>query len=118
MDRTQSSYSPEIRESIRRRATEIYNRSGKLAGRDTRNWCQAEAEILTELSQRPAHAAVVVKVEGVLYTGEYEPALADGYKAGEWEPGQPVPVRFEGDRLYLHRPNGRYLETTVVKKSR
>lgn len=116
MEPISNSYSPEIREAIRRRATELYHRSGKLAGRDAENWYQAEAEIVREFSQRPAQAVVVVKVDGVVYTAEYARDLCDGYIPGEWRKGDPVKVRLTGDKLYLRRPNGRYLETTVIKK--
>ena len=60
--------------------------------------------------------AVVVNVRGVLYTGEYESRAAEGYIPGEWKPGDPVPVRLAGDKLYLRRPNGRELQTTTVKR--
>jgi len=116
MKRSLNQYTPEILEAIRRRATELYRRSGELTGRDQENWYQAEAEITAEFSQQSAHSAVVVKVEGVNYTGEYVRDLADGYKPGEWQSGDPIPVRLSGDKLYLRRPNGHYLETKIVKK--
>jgi hypothetical protein len=107
-------YPPEIREAIGRRARELYERSGRLPGHDLQNWCQAEAEIIREHSGRPA---IIVKVGGVLYTGEYERAQSGGYQAAEWDPGDPIPVRVAGDKLYLRRPNGRELATTIVKRS-
>jgi hypothetical protein len=116
MERTPGKYSPQVQEAIRRRATELYRRSGKVEGHDVENWCQAEAEIVREMSMHPARSAVVVNVQGVVYTGEYEAASADGYTAGEWKPGDPVPTRLAGDKLYLRRPNGRELETTIVKR--
>lgn len=116
MERTPGKYSPEVQEAIRRRATELYRRSGKVEGHDLENWYQAEAEIVREISLHPTRLAVVVNVQGVVYTGEYEAASADGYTAGEWKPGDPVPIRLVGDKLYLRRPNGRELETTIVKR--
>jgi hypothetical protein len=109
-------YSPEVQEAIRRRATEIYQRSGGVEGRDTANWYQAEAEILRESAAHTARRAVVVNVQGVVYTGEYESTSADGYTPGEWSPGSLIPVRFAGNQLFLRRPNGRELQTTVVKR--
>ena len=41
---------------------------------------------------------------------------ADGYAAGEWKPGDSVPIRFAGDKLFLLRSNGRELQTTIVKR--
>jgi hypothetical protein len=107
-------YPPEIREAISHRARKLYERGGRLPGRDLDNWCQAEAEIIHEYLTR---ASIVVNVGGVLYTGEYERAQSGGYQAGEWKAGDPVPVRLSGDKLYLRRPNGRELATTIVKRS-
>jgi hypothetical protein len=109
-------YSPQVREAIRRRATELYQQSGALEGHDTKNWYQAEAEILRDSAANPVRRAIVVNLEGVVYTGEYECASADGYTPGEWNPGDPVPVRLAGDKLYLRRPNGHELQTTIVKR--
>jgi Protein of unknown function (DUF2934) len=116
MARMSGNYSPQMQEAIRRRATELYQRGGGLAGRDTENWYQAEAEILRESATHPVRRAVVVNVQGVVYTGEYESTSADGYTPGEWKPGDPVPVRLSGDKLYLRRRNGRELQTTIVKR--
>jgi len=116
MARKSANYSPEIQEAIRRRATELYHRNGALEGHDAENWYQAEAEILREIETNPVRRAVVVNLEGVVYTGEYEATTAEGYAPGEWKPGDPVPVRIDGNKLYLRRPNGRELQTTVVKR--
>ena len=116
MARMSGNYSPQIQEAIRRRATELYQRAGAVEGRDVENWYQAEAEILRESTTHPIRRAVVINVQGVVYTGEYESTSADGYTPGEWKPGDPVPVRLAGDKLYLRRPNGRELQTTIVKR--
>jgi hypothetical protein len=105
----------ELQQAITRRAREIYERSGRIPGRDNENWIQAEAEIQREYSQRSPRAAVKVRVDGVEYIGEYNPA-ASGYLPGEFAPEDPVPVRFDGDRMYIKRPNGKELETKIVKK--
>jgi hypothetical protein len=60
--------------------------------------------------------AIVVNVQGVVYTGEYECTSADGYTPGAWKAGDPVPVRLSGNKLYLRRPNGRELQTSIVKR--
>lgn len=106
---------PDLHELIRRRAEEIYYRNGRVPGRDVENWAQAEREILAELTSSRRHA-VVVRVSGVQYVGEYHPHSSDGYAPGEFAAGTPIPVRFEGDKMYLTRPDGRELETTVVHK--
>lgn len=105
-----------MQEAIRRRAEEIYVRNGKVPGRDIQNWMQAEQEILTESSQ-PRKNAVVVKVNGARYVGEYDREAAAGYTPGEWTPGAPVQVRFEGDKMFVKRQNGKELETKVVNKT-
>ena len=116
MTRMSGNYSPQMQEAIRRRATELYQKGGAVEGHDTENWFQAEGEILRESATQLARRAVVVNLQGVVYTGEYEATSADGYVAGEWKPGDAVPVRLAGDKLYLRRPNGRELQTTIVKR--
>lgn len=110
------SYSPQMQDAIRRRATELFRRSGSIPGHDLENWCQAELEVLKEQATHLVHPAVVIRFEGVLYTGEYEAASAGGYTPGEWKPGEHVPLRLEGNRLYLRRRNGSELETTIIKR--
>ena len=107
----------DLQEAIRRRAEEIYVRNGKVPGHDLENWAQAEQEILQESSApAPRRTAIVVKVNGVAYVGEYDPTSSDGYEPGEFAPGASVPVRFRGNTMLLLRPNGKVLETTIVKK--
>jgi len=109
---------PDQHEAIRRRAEEIYIRNGRLPGRDLENWAQAEQEILRESAAPPARrTAVIVKVNGTEYVGEYIAASSDGYLPGEFGPGAVVPVRFHGDKMLVKRPNGKILETTIVKRS-
>lgn len=106
----------ELQEAIRKRAQEIYEQSGKIAGRDLDNWKQAEAEILSERGRPVRRSAVLVDVDGVQYVGEYDREACDGYSPGEFGSGDDITVRFEGDRMFVTRPNGRELETRVVKK--
>ncbi len=105
----------DVDEVIRRRAEEIYIRNGRIAGRDLENWAQAEQEIRREMSGR--RAAIVVKVNGARYVGEYAPQTSDGYRPGELGPGASVAVRFVGDKMFVKRPNGKELETTIIEKS-
>ncbi|MGH9494627.1 MAG: DUF2934 domain-containing protein, partial [Candidatus Sulfotelmatobacter sp.] len=74
-----------LQEAIRRRAEEIYIRSGRVSGLDLANWAQAEQEIWQETSRpNPRRRAVVVKVHGVDYVGEYTEDLSYGYAPGEF----------------------------------
>jgi len=116
MARRSWNYSPQMQEAIRRRATELYHQGGALEGRDAENWYQAEAEILRESATNPTRRAVVVSLQGVVSPGESEATTAEGYTPGEWKAGDPVPVRLAGDKLYLRRPNGKELQTTIVKR--
>ncbi|HEY1678744.1 MAG TPA: DUF2934 domain-containing protein [Candidatus Sulfotelmatobacter sp.] len=105
-----------LQAAIRRRAEEIYVRSGRIAGRDLKNWEQAEREIRQETTEEQFRRAVVVRVHGVQYIGEYEQASAQGYAPGEFGEGMTIPVRFAGEKMFVTRPNGMELETTIVKK--
>jgi hypothetical protein len=105
----------EVQQAVSRRAREIYEQGGKVAGRDLENWTQAEAEIVRELSRlSDRRLAFVVRVDGVQYVGEYSVATANGYAPGEFASGDPVPVRFVGNKMLVERPNGKVLETIVA----
>ena len=107
----------DLHEMIRRRAEEIYFRSGSIPGRDSENWSQAEQEILREIQSPTPRRAIVVKVDGENYIGEYKTESSEGYVPGELEPGTKVAVRFEGGKMYVRRTNGKELETDIVKKT-
>ncbi len=104
-------------EAIRRRAEEIYLRKGSAPGQDEENWAQAEQEILHESFHATTCKAIVVKVDGAQYIGQYNADSCDGYVPGEFAQGAPVPVRFRGDKMLIQRPNGKILETVIVNKS-
>ena len=105
-------------EAIRQRAEEIYIRNGRIPGRDLENWAQAEQEIVHESAPAPVRrTAIVVRVNGTEYIGEYSAASSDGYVPGEFGSSGTVPVRFHGDKMFIKRPNGKILETTIVKKN-
>ena len=106
-----------MHEAIGRRAEEIYARNGKTPGHDLQNWMQAEAEIFHESVRVPTkRAAIVVKVNGIEYVGEYDAVSAAGYAPGEFAAGEPVPVRFDGNKMFVQRANHIELETDIVKK--
>ena len=108
--------SSELQDAIRTRAEEIYVRSGRIPGRDLDNWTQAEAEIVQECGTSTRRTAVVLDVNGVQYVGEYGSESCDGYQPGEFSAGEDISIRFEGDKMFLKRPNGKELETTIVHK--
>ena len=105
-----------IHEAIRHRAEQLYESSGKIPGRDIENWMQAEREVRGEMAQQAGRrTAVVVRVNGIDYVGEYIFSAAEGYEPGEFEAGDPVAVRFEEDKMYVKRQNGKELATRIVK---
>jgi Protein of unknown function (DUF2934) len=106
----------DLDEAIRTRAKEIYLKSGGSAGRDLENWIQPEAEILRERSEASGRRAVIVDVDGVQYVGEYSSESSEGYSPGEFATGEDLAVRFNGEKMFVRRPNGKELETTVVHK--
>ena len=103
-------------EAIRKRAEEIYIRNGRIAGCDTENWAQAEEEILREFAENGTRRAIVVKVRGTQYIGQYNAESSDGYIPGEFGLRASIPVRFHGSKMFVKRPNGKVLETVVVNK--
>ena len=106
---------PDLEEAIRQRAQEIYIRNGRIPGRDMDNWAQAEQEIRRESAPLATRNAIVIRVDGTQYTGEYNQQTSDGYVPGEFSPGVSVPVRLRGNKMLVLRPNGKVLETTIVK---
>jgi hypothetical protein len=117
-DSPTSVFAADLHEATRRRAEEIYVQSGRIPGRDVENWTQAEREIRERAERGNRCAAIIVRVNGAQYVGEYYPDLADGYVPGEIGIGSSVSVRLKGDKMYVKRPNGRELETTIVRKTR
>jgi hypothetical protein len=109
---------PDQQEAIRRRAEEIYIRNGGVPGRDLENWAQAEQEILSELAERSTYKqAIVIRIDGVEYVGEYDLESSGGYVPGEFGPASSIPIRFQNDKMFITRPSGEELETTIVKKT-
>lgn len=106
----------DLREAIRRRAEEIYIQSGRIPGRDVQNWTQAEHEILERAAPQDRRCAIIVRLNGVQYVGEYRPETSEGYVPGEFGHGASVWVRLHGDRMFVRRGNGKELETRIVKK--
>jgi hypothetical protein len=109
----------EIERAIRRRAQELYEQRGRVAGHEVEDWLRAEAEVKREAAAAlpRRRAQILVKVGGVTYTGEYDPESCGGYQPGEFAAGQPLHVRFEDDRIYITRPNRAELEARVVRKA-
>lgn len=109
---------PEIEEAIRRRAEKLYEERGRAPGHEVEDWVKAEAEVLheIEIESAPKPAFVSIRFEGAVFTGEYDAKRCDGYVPGEFRAAAPVEIRFETGKMYVKRPNGKELETRVVRK--
>ena len=114
---TDAAHRSDLKELIRLRAQEIYIRKGRVPGHDVENWAQAEREVLQEKQSQAARRAIVIRVDRIQYVGEYSPETSGDYVPGELVAGVPIAVRFEGDKMYVTRPNGQELETTVVQRT-
>ena len=106
----------DFEQAIRRRAEEIYIQSGHISGRDVENWTQAEREVRELAARQNRRCAIIVKIGGVEYVGEYMAESADGYVPGEIGEGASVAVRIEGDKMFIKRNNGKELQTRIVRK--
>jgi len=107
----------DLYEVIRRRAEEVYIRNGRIPGRDLENWTQAELEIRSETGKSARRTAIIVKINGVQYVGEYRAETAEGYTPGEFTPGCSVVVRLDGNTMLVKRPNGKVLRTEIVQRN-
>jgi hypothetical protein len=117
--KTAGSRTPEIEAAIRRRAEELYRQRGGAPGDAVEDWLKAEAEVLCkfEVPAESKPAYLVIRLHGVTYTGEYDARDSGGYQPGEFAAGEPIRVRFEGEMMFIRRPNGSELSARVVKKS-
>ncbi|HKS75601.1 MAG TPA: DUF2934 domain-containing protein [Terriglobales bacterium] len=105
---------PELQDAIRRRAQQLYEQRGCTPGHEVQDWLQAEAEILKQSNPDPAY--VKIRLNGVTYTGEYDRNHSDGYTPGEFRPGSPIEIRVASDKMFVKRPNGKELETRIIRK--
>jgi len=111
---------PELDGAIRRRAEELWEQRGRVDGHSVEDWVQAEKEVTRSWRQKAklTAAAMVVKVKDVIYTVEYDPAHAGGYRPGEFAPGEALQLRFDREKMYVKRRNGSEFQTTIVKKEK
>ena len=103
-------------EAIRKRAEEIYEQEGRVAGHDEENWLRAEAEVTAEAaSKNPTRCArILIKANGSLITVQYDPQTTDS-RPGELA-GQPGRICIDNDRTVITRKNGGVLETSILKR--
>ena len=107
-----------LREAITKRAHELWEQRGCVDGHAEEDWAQAEAEVREALA-RQTHVwtgLLQVRAGNVVYTCRYDKKCG-AYKPGELSRGEPVHLRFIGEKIYL-KIRGRELETTIVRRSR
>jgi hypothetical protein len=106
-----------VHDAIVRRARELWEQRGRVDGHADEDWAQAEAEIKQQLghSRRVTPAFLAVKANGCVYTCRYDRST-DAYRPGDLNPGEPVRLRFEGEKLYLKFHDSE-LETTIVRRT-
>ena len=110
-------YKPE-EDEVRRRAQRLFEEGGRVLGHEVEDWLEAERELIEESVKAPAPPAyIVVKLNGVTYTGEYDPSHCDGYRPGEFEVSAPVRVRVDREQLIIQRPGGQQLQARIVRRS-
>ena len=129
-----------VRKKIARRARELYELRGCVDGYALEDWVQAEREVMNQLAKEEAApensnlpadtrapstsgpqlgrktATIAVRVGTFVYTGEYETNRCTSYKPGTLRKGQPIEIRFDQDKMFIELPDGRELETRIVKK--
>ena len=111
------SRTPEVENAIRRRAQQLYEQRGRALGHEVEDWLQAESEVLRPADFPPAPAYLQVRLNGVVYTGEYDRNHCGGYVPGEISRNAQVELRFAGEKMFLKRGNGVELETRIVAQS-
>jgi len=111
---------PELEAAIRRRAKELWEQRGRADGHGIEDWVQAEKEVTAQWRKKAARrvAALVVKVNDVTYTAEYDPENAAGYKPGEFTAGDAMQLRFDGDTMFVRRKNGSEFQAHIVKRQK
>jgi hypothetical protein len=101
------------------RSANAPNRSTSAAaefrGATSGNWAQAESEIWLEMEKAERRTADVIDGSGVRCV-RYDSKACDGDSPGEFPSRQELPIRFEGEKMFVQRPNGSELETTIVAK--
>ncbi len=107
-----------LHEAITRRARELWQQRGCVDGHAEEDWAQAEAEVMERFARQKyaSTGLLTVRAGNVVYTCRYS-KNCDTYKPGDLYPGEPVNLRFVGEKIYL-RFRGRELETTIVRRSR
>ncbi|MCC7345679.1 MAG: hypothetical protein IT573_12125 [Deltaproteobacteria bacterium] len=72
--------------------------------------------VTTPTTTEEKHYFITVQASDLVYVGEYTPMFFG--KPGDWIIGDPIDVRFDGNKMILRKPNGKELKTKVQKRIR
>jgi hypothetical protein len=77
---------------------------------------QGDRTVSTPVEDKQKHYFISVQAGDMVYVGEYTPAFFG--KPGDWVIGDPIQVRFDGNKMILQKPNGKELKTKIQKRIR
>jgi hypothetical protein len=77
---------------------------------------QGNRTVTTPVEDKQKHYFITVQAGDMLYVGEYTPAFFG--KPGDWVIGDPIQVRFDGNKMILQKPNGKELKAKIRKRIR
>lgn len=72
--------------------------------------------ITTPVQNTQKHYYISVQAGDMVYVGEYTPVFFG--KPGDWVIGDPISVRFDGNKMILQKPNGKELKAKIQKRIR
>lgn len=77
---------------------------------------QGNETVTRPVEDKQKHYFITVQVADMVYVGEYTPAFFG--KPGDWIIGDPIQVRFDGNKMILQKPNGKELKSKIQKRIR
>ena len=72
--------------------------------------------VTTPTTTEEKHYFITVQADELVYVGEYTPMFFG--KPGDWIIGDPIEVRFDGNKMILRKPNGKELKASIRKRIR
>ncbi|MDL1873041.1 hypothetical protein FBR05_12715 [Deltaproteobacteria bacterium PRO3] len=72
--------------------------------------------VTTPTTTEQKHYFITVQVGDLVYVSEYTPMFFG--KPGDWIVGDPIDVRFDGNKMILRKPNGKELKAGIRKRIR
>jgi len=72
--------------------------------------------VTTPTTSEEKHYFITVQAGDLVYVGEYTPIFFG--KPGDWIVGDPIDVRFDGNKMILRKPNGKELKAKIKKRIR